>query len=156
HGYTPPSILSRIKPCAEPHGFTAAEVDELMQDIYARGDRLMVGFLAGHMLLAFALALYHGTWQSTLWVGLVSLAGFWLLARYYPRTFFTRSMASVAQQAFVALHIYQMHGQPEQHFWFFTAFTMMIVYQDWLCMWPGTVLIIAQHTIFAWLHNAGY
>lgn len=150
------TILARIKPSAEPHGFTPAEVDVLMQDIYARGDRLMVGFLAGHAVLAMALGLYHGTWPSTLLVSAISLGGFWLLARYYPRTFFTRSMASVAQQAFVALHIYQMHGQPEQHFWFFTAFTMMIVYQDWVCMWPGTVLIIAQHTIFAWLHNEGY
>ncbi len=156
NGAASPSILARIKPSAEPHGFTPAEVDELMQDIYARGDRLMVGFLAGHMLLALALGLYHDTWPSTLLVGGITLGGFTLLARCYPRTFFTRSMASVAQQAFVALHIYQMHGQPEQHFWFFTAFTMMIVYQDWVCMWPGTVLIIAQHTIFAWLHNAGY
>jgi PAS domain S-box-containing protein len=33
---------------------------------------------------------------------------------------------------------------------------MMIVYQDWLCMWPGTLLIIAQHSVFGYLHNRGY
>jgi two-component system cell cycle sensor histidine kinase/response regulator CckA len=153
---TYPSLLARIRPASDPHRFTPVEVQELMQGIYARGDRLMVGFLAAHFGLALLLAWYHQTWVATLLVGGVSLGGFWLLARLIPRTFFTRSMAGIAQQAFVALHIYQMHGQPEQHFWFFTAFTMMIVYQDWRCMWPGTVLIIAQHTVFAWLHNAGY
>ena len=74
---------------------------------------------------------------------------------WWPRRFITRAYAGVAQQAFVALHIFQMHGQAEQHFWYFTAFTMMIVYQDWRCMWPGAVLIILQHSIFAVAHNAG-
>src|SRR5439155_22633 len=58
-------------------------------------------------------------------------------------------------QVFVALHIYQLHGLAEMHFWFFTAFTMMILYQDWACMWPGTLLIIAQHIVFALLTNSG-
>src|SRR5262249_15717407 len=121
-----------------------------------RGDHIMLGFLAAHTVLALGLAAYHGTWLTTLGVSALTLGGFALLVRLWPRTLFTRSMASVAQQAFVALHIYQMHGQPEQHFWFFTALTMMIVYQDWVCMWPGTLLIILQHVVFAYLTNLGY
>ena len=85
-----------------------------------------------------------------------ALALFFVNARLLPGSFATRVAAGIALQTFVALHIYQMHGLAEMHFWFFTAFTMMIVYQDWLCMWPGTLLIIGQHILFALLHNAGY
>lgn len=137
------------------HAFTAREVGEIMNGIYARGDRLMNWFLASHMLLALVLAFFHQTWLTTILVGGIAWGAFALSAWLLPRTFFTRALSGVAQQAFVALHIFQLHGQAEQHFWFFTAFTMMIVYQDWRCMWPGALLIILQHSLFAGMHNAG-
>src|SRR5207244_1085364 len=83
---------------------------------------------------------------------LMFLTSVWLM----PHSFLTRCIAGIALQMFVALHIYQLHGLAEMHFWFFTAFTMMIVYQDWLSMWPGALLIIAQHIVFAQLTNAGH
>jgi two-component system, cell cycle sensor histidine kinase and response regulator CckA len=64
-------------------------------------------------------------------------------------------LCGIALQLFVALHIYQMHGIAEMHLFFFTAFTMMIVYCDWSAMWPGAFLILAQHFVFAILHNQG-
>ena len=64
-------------------------------------------------------------------------------------------MIGVTLQIFVALHIYQMHGLPEMHFFFFTAFAMMIACCDWKAMWPGTFLIIGQHIGFALLTNTG-
>ncbi len=149
------SPLALLAPTHD-HGFSAVEVREIMDGIHARGDRLMLWFLASHMALALALAAVHGTWLATITVGGLTCALFALSAWALPRTFFTRVLAGVAQQAFVALHIFQLHGQSEQHFWYFTAFTMMIVYQDWRCMWPGALLIIGQHSLFAWLHNAGY
>ncbi len=138
------------------HGFSDVEVHQILDGIYERGDRLMLWFLASHMALAIVLALFHQTWFATITVGGAALGVFALSVRLFPRTFFTRALAGVAQQAYVALHIFQLHGQAEQHFWYFTAFTMMIVYQDWLCMWPGALLIILQHTVFAFLHNAGF
>src|SRR3954453_15186696 len=149
-------LLRRLRPGVKQHGFRPAEGSEVMQGIYQRGDRIMLGFLIAHTVLALGLAAYYQTWASAIVVSAATLGGFALLVRLWPRTLFTRSMASVAQQAFVALHIYQMHGQPEQHFWFFTALTMMIVYQDLLCLWPGTLLIILQHVVFAILTNLGY
>ena len=137
------------------HGFSAGEIRRLMDGIYARGDRLMLAFLASHMVLAIGLAFYHDTWPATIVLGGGAFLAFLVCSSVWPRTFFTRAFAGVAQQAFVALHIYQLYGQSEQHFWYFTAFTMMIVYQDWLCMWPGALLIILQHSIFAGMHNAG-
>ena len=150
----PHSRLDELRP-ASTHGFTSIEVREIMDEIYARGDRLMLWFLVSHMALALGLALYHRTWLATIAVGGTAVVAFVLSAHYLPRTFFTRMLAGIAQQAFVGLHIYQLYGQSEQHFWYFTAFTMMIVYQDWLCMWPGALLIILQHSSFAYLHNIG-
>src|SRR5258705_6971896 len=124
-----------------------------MAPIYARGDRLMTRFVAGHAVLTLVLAPIYGTWMVSLVWGGISVAAWLAFAALLPGRFATRAMAGVVLESFCALHIWQMHGQPEQHFWFFVGFTMMIVYQDWLCMWPGTLLIIAQHTVFAALHN---
>jgi signal transduction histidine kinase/ActR/RegA family two-component response regulator len=41
------------------------------------------------------------------------------------------------------------------HFYFFTAQTMLIVYEDWRTTWLGTFLIIVQHILFAVLQNTG-
>ena len=33
---------------------------------------------------------------------------------------------------------------------------MMMVYQDWRCLWPGTILMMGLHCGFAVLRNSGY
>ena len=80
---------------------------------------------------------------------------FYSSAALLPGTLYTRFIAGIALQTFCALHIYQLHGLPEMHFYFFTAQTMMIVYEDWRATWPGTWLIIGQHILFAVLQNTG-
>lgn len=137
------------------HGFAPAEVERIMDPIHRRGDRLAWGFILGHVGIAAILAPIYDTWPITVIWGGISTLAFWLCYRYAPGRFVTRAMAGVVLESFCALHIWQMHGQPEQHFWFFVGFTMMIVYQDWVCMWPGALLIIGQHTIFAAMHNQG-
>jgi two-component system sensor histidine kinase/response regulator len=134
---------------------TAAQTHAVMDGIYARADRLMCGFIALHVVIALALAPMYSTWPTTLLVGGAAAAMFLVSVTLMPRHFLTRCVAGVALQTFVALHIYQMHGLAEMHFWFFTAFTLMILYQDWVSMWPGAILIIAQHILFAILHNSG-
>jgi two-component system sensor histidine kinase/response regulator len=130
-------------------------VNEMMDAIYARGDRLMTRFIGLHCLVALGLACFYDTWAVTLPVTAAATLLFCISVWLLPRQFITRCMAGISLQAFVALHIYQMHGLAEMHFFFFTAFTMMIVYQDWLSMWPGALLIIAQHILFALLTNSG-
>jgi signal transduction histidine kinase/ActR/RegA family two-component response regulator len=138
------------------YGVTDEDADELMRAIYLRGDRIIGRFLLVHGAIAVGLAFFYETWLITGIVSSCALTLFFANATLLPGSFITRVAAGVSLQTFVALHIYQMHGLAEMHFWFFTAFTMMIVYQDWLCMWPGTLLIIGQHILFALLHNAGY
>jgi two-component system sensor histidine kinase/response regulator len=131
------------------------EEDLVLQATYRRSDGHMFRLLGLHMATAIWFGSFYDTWFVTWTVGGLALGMFavaWLLQ---PGTFLTRCLAGVALQAFVALHIYQLHGLAEMHFFFFTAFAGMLVYQDWRCMWPGALLIIAQHILFAVLHNQG-
>ena len=140
---------------ADDRPLTAGETHAVMDGIYARADRLMMGFIALHFVIGLALAPMYDTWTTTLLVGGAGAAMFLVSVLLLPRHFITRCVAGISLQTFVALHIYQMHGLAEMHFWFFTAFTLMILYQDWVSMWPGALLIIAQHILFAMLTNSG-
>lgn len=149
------SIKSFLSYMSDRSGFSQPEVEGYMNEIYARGDRFMLLFLLCHVGLAALLAPYYDTWALAIPVSALSVSLFWVCRQLLPGSFFTRAISGVCLQIFVGLHIYQFHGLPEMHFFFFTAFTMLMVYQDWLCMWPGTLLIIAQHLLFARLTNSG-
>ena len=129
--------------------------EALMAGIHERGDRLVARFIGLHAAFAIGLATFYQTWLVTGVVTFCAVAMFFVAVKLLPRSFITRCVAGISLQTFVALHIYQLHGLPEMHFFFFTAFTVLIVYQDWKCMWPGALGLIGQHTIFAYLHNAG-
>jgi signal transduction histidine kinase/CheY-like chemotaxis protein len=134
---------------------SSAQVEGIMSRVYRRGDRLIAMFVICHVAVALAQAAVYGTWALTLPVAALAAALFLFSAALAPGSKITRMSAGISLQAFCALHIYQLHGQPEMHFYFFTAQTMMIVYEDWAATWPGTWLIIGQHILFAFLQNAG-
>src|SRR5262245_18062472 len=118
---------------SEPHrdnDFSPAEVDAVLSAQYAQGERYIGVFVILHFLIALALAPYYGTWIVTLPVASAATAMFFMSAYYLPRHQWTRYVAGVSLQTFVALHIYQLHGLPEMHFFFFSAQTMMICYYD--------------------------
>ena len=134
----------------------AAATALAMDVIYARGDRWIRYFVLGHLALALTLAATTGRWLVSIIGAFASAALFLVAERLWPRTRTTRFAAGISLQAFCALHIYQLDGLPEMHFFFFSAVTMMIVYQDWSAMWPGVILIVLQHILFAVLQNAGH
>ena len=127
----------------------------VMDRIYAEGDRYAGYFVLFHFVVGLTLAPFYGTWLMALAIGGLSTAMFFVSRAIAPRTLMTRMVAGISLQAFVALHIYQLHGLPEMHFFFFSAFTMLITYQDARAPWPGTFLIIGQHIVFAVLENSG-
>jgi signal transduction histidine kinase/ActR/RegA family two-component response regulator len=131
------------------------EIQRALSEHRALGHRLIMHVLLVHLVIALALGFVYQTWLVTITVSAAGLAMYMLSAKLSPQSFFTRCMAGIALQVFVALHIYQMHGMPEMHFFFFTAFTAMIAYCDWKAMWPGALLIIGQHILFALLTNSG-
>ncbi len=148
--------IQRFKRFAsEDFGLPAEAVAQIMGKVYRRADRLMLWFILGHNLLAFFGAFSYRTWAITIPVTVAADIMFISCMLLAPQARLTRMIAGLSLQTFVALHIYQLHGLPEMHFYFFTAQTMMIIYEDWLATWPGTLAIIAQHTFFALLQNSG-
>jgi two-component system, sensor histidine kinase and response regulator len=129
--------------------------EAVMDRIYATGDRYAGWFLLFHFVVGLLIAPFYDTWTMAIGVGLLALAMFYGAAWIAPRTLVTRCVAGTALQAFVALHIYQLHGLPEMHFFFFSGTTILLLYQDWRAPWLGTFLIIAQHIVFAVLENGG-
>ncbi len=126
-----------------------------LRQIHLEGDKIIRFFIGLHCVVALCLAPFYDTWTLTLGVGGLA-AGLFLAGAYLlPGVFFTRCLAGISLQIFTALHIYQLHGLAEMHFFFFTAFTVLIVYRDWVSLWPGALLIIGQHLAFAYLHNIG-
>ena len=134
----------------------AAATALAMDVIHARGDRWIRYFVLGHFTLALILAATTGRWVVSIIGAFASAALFLVSERLWPRSQVTRYAAGVSLQAFCALAIYQLDGLPEMHFFFFSAVTMMIVYQDWKAMWPGVILIVLQHILFAVLQNGGH
>jgi two-component system sensor histidine kinase/response regulator len=139
----------------EDYGLTPRQISQEMSQVYTRGDRLLGYFILGHIAVALLQAIPYGVWGITIPVIVAAAAMFFSSAALLPGTLFTRYVAGIVLQIFVALHIYQLHGLPEMHFYFFTAQTMLIVYEDWRATWPGTWLLIAQHILFAALQNSG-
>ena len=130
-------------------------VASTFRQIHLEGDRIVRFFIGIHCLIALCLAPFYETWTLTLGVGGLAAGLFLAGAFLLPGSFFTRCPAGISLQTFTALHIYQLHGLAEMHFFFFTAFTVLIVYRDWMSLWPGALLIIGQHLAFAYLHNIG-
>jgi signal transduction histidine kinase len=156
---SPVSTLTKTAP-PPPESFEAfcadsRRVDAVMNDVYARGDRLMSVLVGVHFAFSVAFSAFYGTWLASLAIGVSAGAMFYLSVALLPRHRITRIVAGISLQTFVMLHIWQLHGLPEMHFFFFTACTAMVVYEDALSIWPGTALILTQHVAFAVLQNSG-
>jgi signal transduction histidine kinase len=134
----------------------SADAERALAPIYARGDRIMGVLVALHIAVAAALAPRFGTGRVSALVAVGAAGAFYATRALRPGSLATRCAAGLVLQAFCALHIYQMNGLAEMHFFFFTSVTAMILYQDWRALWPGVAAIIAQHTLFAVGHNTGW
>lgn len=127
-------------------------VHDALQDVYQRGDRMMKVFISLHFVFALVIALiFQNVWTETLTIGLASVGVFWLSVAVRPRKYFTRVMAGIILQTFAFLLFYQLQVQgqriDEGRFFFFIAFTIMIVYQDWKALWPGALFLFAIITL---------
>jgi signal transduction histidine kinase/ActR/RegA family two-component response regulator len=133
-------------------GFATDE--QLLAPVYARGDRWMRLFITAHTLLALALAGVHNTWLITACVASPIFVVFMVCFKLAPGTFLMRGLAGIALQGLVSLHVYQLGGLPEAHFFYFTAITMMVVYADWRALLPGTAMTFALYFIFMTFNSA--
>src|SRR4029077_2295431 len=108
------SLIHRFLAFAnENYGLTQEQVTHEMKRVYHRGDRLLGYFILGHVVVATLQAFAYNTWSITIPVTLAATTMFFTSVALLPGTYFTRVMAGVALEIFVALHIYQLHGLPE-------------------------------------------
>lgn len=135
---------------------TKEELNEAMLPVYRKAEKIMQAMILFHTALSFVLVFYFDTWLVTLGVVIPAVIAYYLVVKLYPNTRFARSNAGIVIQTFMMLHIYQMHGLMEMHFFFFTSTAIMIIYMDWISIVPMAVYVSAQHLTFILLHNAGW
>ena len=135
-------------------GASAVSDEQLLAPVYARGDGWMKIFVAAHTVLALALGGLHDTWVVTACVAPVVFAGFMACMRLAPGSFLARCVAGLALQLMVSLHVYQLGGLDEAHFFYFTAMTMMVVYADWRALVPAMTMTFALYITFLALESS--
>ncbi|MCB1178605.1 MAG: hypothetical protein KDK36_13555 [Leptospiraceae bacterium] len=135
---------------------TKEEINEAMLPIYIKGDKLMRYMMVFHFLLSYILVFFYQTWAVTLAVSIPNMLIYFIINKSYPHTLLSRSISGMTLQTFMMLHIYQMHGLAEMHFFFFTSTAIMIVYMDWVAIVPMAVYVSVQHLLFIYLHNTGW
>src|SRR5579864_1675583 len=77
----------------ESFGFSPGEVDHIMGESYARGDRFMMFLLPAHCLLAFGQAFFHSTCLPASLISAAALSAFVVSRSLRPRSFLTRCVA---------------------------------------------------------------
>ena len=90
----------------ENYGLAPQQVAQAMGQVYARGDRLVGYFILGHIVVAAVQGAAYRTWGITIPVTLAVATMFFCSTALMPGTLFTRYVAGIVLQIFVALHIY--------------------------------------------------
>lgn len=130
-------------------------VQLILDPIYERGDELVRWFLLAHCGIALALAPVYATWAVAFVVSMAALSLYLVARRLMPRSYWTRAAGGVSLQVFAMLHIFQMRGVAEMHFFYFTASTLLIVYFDEFSFVPAAAVMVLQHLAFALLRDSG-
>ena len=137
------SVMRAISPSRE----------DVLRPARAQTDRLVLGLLVILTCLSVALAPYRGTWLIAALTGPGVIAAFTALCHYRPGARTTRFAAGLALQILVVTLIYQGGGRDEPHLLFFLTTTALIAYQDWRCLWPGTLYFCILLGLVAWTQN---
>ncbi|CEK12590.1 PAS domain S-box [Chthonomonas calidirosea] len=115
-----------------------------LEAIYLDGDRVMRKLVIIYAIIGLALALAQRSWASLLIVFALA-ALFFGFARLLPGKKPTRYVASLVLQAYLPVYVLLTHNLIEVSVFFFIASTALIFYQDWVCVWPGLLLFLAQY-----------
>lgn len=135
---------------------TNEEKNEAMLPVYKKAEKIIQAMILAHVILSFIFVFYFETWSITLGVVIPAVLLYFLVHKTFPHSYFARANSGIVVQTFMMLHIYQMHGLAEMHFFFFTSTAIMIIYMDWVAIVPMAVYVSVQHLSFILLHNYGW
>lgn len=128
-------------------------IEKGMNEVYAIGNKVMMGVIGLHFLLAMLFAFVKNDWilPSLISAGLLSI--FYVSVWKMPHNLMTRILAGIVLQGFGLLYLYQLQAIPEVRFLFFASFTFLIVYQDIKVLYPAAILFISQLILLIFLGN---
>ena len=126
-----------------------------MTHLHIVGDRLLLGVIAGALLLTFAIAPWYGTLDAALLIGLPAAFVPALLAWVRPGALLTRCTIAGSLMIFAALQIQQSHGMIELHFSIFVMLAFLLVYRDWIPLVFAAGVIALHHLAFDAMQRAG-
>lgn len=130
-------------------------LDQFLQQVKDRSDRMMNVFLGGFFIIGALLAPVYDTWLVGLGVGALSLAAYYSAKIFLPRSTTYQYVLSLVMGIFMAQYIYQMHGLFEMHFFAFIGSAMLVTYQDWRLQIPLAIVVIVHHAVFGYLQYRG-
>ncbi|HYH80608.1 MAG TPA: methyl-accepting chemotaxis protein [Longimicrobium sp.] len=119
----------------------------LLDETYARTDRMLALLLAGHLPLMLALAPLRGTWLAVLLFGVPCIAAGGLAAWRLRGTLASRLTIATALLLTSALIIHQTGGMIEMHFHIFAILAFLLMYRDWRVPVWGAVVVAAHHAL---------
>ena len=116
----------------------------------AQTDRLVLALLAALTATSLAISPLHDTWIWSLSVGPFLLAACGVLHRWRPGVAQTCHALGMALGLLIGLLDFQSAGAYEAHLLWFMAGTALIAYQDWRCLWPATIALVAAMSLGEW------
>lgn len=121
--------------------------EDRLKPVYERGNAVVGNVILAHCVLSIWLASIYNTWEVSTAVAIPAAFLFFGMKQWRPFSLETRMAGCLSLMTFCMLHIYQMYGLPEMHFFFFTSLVAMLAYRDHRALYPGVFLIIAQHVL---------
>jgi methyl-accepting chemotaxis protein len=128
---------------------------DYLTHLHIVGDRLLLGVIAGSLLLTLALAPWYDTFDVALIVGLPAAIVPALLTWVRPGTQVTRCAIAASLMIFAALQIQQSHGMIELHFSIFVMLAFLLFYRDWVPLVVAAGIIAVHHLAFDAMQRAG-
>ena len=133
--------------CCPNRVFDAAQQEAAMQAKYLQGNRLMHCFIQCELLVSFVTAVHLNRYVQTAYCAVPVLIVTHLLVRLYPLHRFTRCVMGLLSQGIVVMNVYHSGGVAEMQYGYFVTFTVMIIYQDWLCLWPACAFVLLDYVV---------
>ena len=139
-----------------PQRIGSQQINEFLNQIKVKSDRLMDYFLIIFFVVGLILAPFYDTWMVAIGVGSLSLLAYYSAKLALPESDLYQYIMAAVLGIFMAQYIYQMHGLFEMHFIAFIGSAMLITYQNWKLQIPLTVVVVLHHATFAYLQYVGY
>ncbi len=129
----------------------ATDTRQVLRPVFERANQIMRALLVGLSLAAGVIvALRPASGRlvgglATAAVAVPCAAGFWFASRAWPHRRGTRLLAGLAIQALALLFAWLLPHEPGVGSFFFLGTTLLLLYEDWLVLWPGTLLLAVHH-----------